>query len=530
MDIISDLKREDTAVSFTLPPACVHELISAGNPRRKEHTIHLDFNTYVRFPNQCAHCLTTSELGDYTVEATQRITDWSVSPEITTTFSTRIPLCPTCRKNLGRDPRVVLDEKYPAAARYATHKLKRTLILTGIGFLAGFVMGLMMLPEFLAGMMYGLIFALFGAGFARLPMDMVMRLIGRFPADYDDYLDERYELADLPRQETIIYPGLITLQDSIRLNKTAVGMITHYFGERRFGIRFRNSDYVDLFLSAHAAKPAVEVVSRPVAAPAEDANALANFILNHPTPSSFGTLNSDVAAALHQLKTAGDDAVADMLSAIRLRAEERAGGPYWWTGAAELCKVLARIGTPRARDALLTILKTASRVYEFDEVRHEAARQLAICGTPDLIPELRQCLTLPNAPVTSINDTIKALGGTPAVSATVIIAEANRKIPAEAIPYMAQYEAEVFGWSLKERSSFYSIAAFKVGHLYGTELARPLAAAAIFHDRDGYSTAWDVFDIERMADRTTACAEQIAAQYPLPGGYLSTIAAQQKFS
>jgi hypothetical protein len=129
----------------------------------------------------------------------------------------------------------------------------------------------------------------------------------------------------------------------------------------------------------------------------------------HERPPLFPT--DDVKRAIKQLETVQERVGPLALSAIVGYAARQRTGPYWWKGESEICALLSSIGSPAARDALFTILKTDSRIVEFDDVRKMAAHQLVNFRYPEVVSELKKCLGMPNAPVSEISKTIQALGG-----------------------------------------------------------------------------------------------------------------------
>lgn len=256
-----------------------------------------------------------------------------------------------------------------------------------------------------------------------------------------------------------------------------------------------------------------------------DARDIANdirAILTHDSPVVFDDVAKDVQSRLDKLQAAGDAAVQPVATAVSGCARGSSAGPRWWLGAQELCSMLARIGSPEAQAALLAILKTDSRIVEFDYVRGTAARQLSSFKDPQLLPELRRCLEMPNAPVLAISETMEALGGDEPMPPEVVV-EKGRGIsdPLEAVRFFAKHQAQVSSWrNPEQQGGFYYFFGRKVERLSGTKAAYPLFAAQLLADPDPNSAAWGVFPTETPSPSS---AQALAQKYPLSDEYLAHV-------
>lgn len=100
----------------------------------------------------------------------------------------------------------------------------------------------------------------------------------------------------------------------------------------------------------------------------------------------------DVKESFDALLSAGEDVSPHILSTL-LECADGKGKGSWWYGADKLCKALSGLKTENAKNALLTILKTDSRMAEFDKVRYQAAEELATFKDPRIIPDLTETPT-----------------------------------------------------------------------------------------------------------------------------------------
>lgn len=167
-------------------------------------------------------------------------------------------------------------------------------------------------------------------------------------------------------------------------------------------------------------------------------------ILSHESPVVFGTVSEDLHGLLAVLESSGNAGVPHIASAIAACAGGSSSGPYWWLGAQELCKVLSNIKTPDCRAALLQVLRTGSRIVEFDYVKVTAAEGLGKSNDPSLVPELLNIMKEANAPITAINKAIERLGGSASESPDVIITKGREtEDPAMAIEYFKTHESKV---------------------------------------------------------------------------------------
>lgn len=249
---------------------------------------------------------------------------------------------------------------------------------------------------------------------------------------------------------------------------------------------------------------------------------LVNDILAHPSPVVFGTVNKDVQASLDELQKEGDAPIQPILSAVRACGSGDSEGAYWWKGAQELCSLLGRLGSAAAKDALLQILETDSRIVEYEYVRASAAQALAGFRDPELLPRLLRCLELPNAPVLAINKTIVALGGDASSLPRVIVAQGRdiRDLQ-EAVRFYRQHQPRVASWPNREdQGGFYFLFGAGVEKLRGTEAARPLLAASLAANPAATAAAWSAFPLVAKSPEN---AQELAEQYPLTAPYLASV-------
>jgi hypothetical protein len=239
----------------------------------------------------------------------------------------------------------------------------------------------------------------------------------------------------------------------------------------------------------------------------------------HERPPLFPT--DDVKRAIKQLETVQERVGPLALSAIVGYAARQRTGPYWWKGASEICALLSSIGSPAARDALFTILKTDSRIVEFDDVRKMAAHQLVNFRYPEVVSELKKCLGMPNAPVSEISKTIQALGGG-AVATPETIIEEGRNIgdPRQAIRHFSLHYKAVSTWPKEKQGGFYYFFGRKVEQVYGTDVARPLFAASLLAYPGPDAASWVAFPGQ---SKTAGTAAALVQQYPLAMNYVESL-------
>ena len=251
---------------------------------------------------------------------------------------------------------------------------------------------------------------------------------------------------------------------------------------------------------------------------ASEINNIIGSILTHHSPVVFGNVSDDVKRYLEQLYSAGDIVVPHIVSAVTACANGHSGGEYWWKGAGELCKLLSRLGSPTAKTALLTILKTDSRIVEFDDVRATAAIQLSNFKDPQLVHELTECSKMPNAPVSAINQSIAVLGGQALASPEAVIAEGRGLDPKQAVEYFSRYENEVTKWSKEKQGGFYYFAGRKAEQAYGSAAALPLYAASLLAYSGSDAAAWQSFPNYKPSQEN---AKLLGGKYPLRKNHLA---------
>lgn len=256
---------------------------------------------------------------------------------------------------------------------------------------------------------------------------------------------------------------------------------------------------------------------------ASEINNVIRSILTHDSPVVFGSVSNDVKGYLDQLYSAGDIVVPHIVSAVTACATNGySGGTYWWDGAKELCKLLSRFDSPTAKTALLTILKTNSRIVEFDGVRATAANQLSNFKDSQLVGELTECSKMPNAPVLEINKTIEALGGNASLSPAAIIAEGrNLEDTLEAIRYFIKHQSQVANWSdVQKQGGFYYFFGCRVEGRSGTKAAYPLFAAGLVANPEPNAAAWGKFQNQTPS---LSNAQILSKKYPLTEEYLASL-------
>ena len=238
-------------------------------------------------------------------------------------------------------------------------------------------------------------------------------------------------------------------------------------------------------------------------------------VLTHEAPVVFGTVSKDLQQPLLDLEKAGDCAVPHIRSSILSCASGRAGGPYWWDGAIQLCKVLSGLGTPTACDALLDLVEQDSRIVEFDQVRAQAAACVGASGDSGLVPRLVAASELPNAPLTAIKKAIEALGGETLESPGVLIEEGRLMEPADAVRFFQSHQHQVSTWPKENQGGFYYFYACKVEKLQGTDAAKPYYAAGLLANPDPNAAGWLTFG---SVSKTRDSAMELVQRHPLPEG------------
>lgn len=246
--------------------------------------------------------------------------------------------------------------------------------------------------------------------------------------------------------------------------------------------------------------------------------------------------DTELRNTLTRIQNSGDKSVSHIISAI-IHISVEGYEIYWWKSARELCKLLSRIGTPIAEDGLLKILQTDSKFAEFDGVRAESAIQLSTFQDTKLVAKLRACLTMPNAPIVAISDTIEKLGDNASDTPDVIMERGEYMEPKKAIAFFSKYEKELTGWTPKERGYFYRYAAPKVEAAFGKEEAKPLWAASVLANPEPNAVGWRELGItidcsigkdgsiiwSKTTTELSEMAQKLSNEYPLPEGYLSRL-------
>jgi ankyrin repeat protein len=246
-------------------------------------------------------------------------------------------------------------------------------------------------------------------------------------------------------------------------------------------------------------------------------------ILTHESVSRDAGISKEVQSSYNALASSGEQCVRHIASALNGCARGQFSS-RWWYGAEELCKLLSRLNSASAREALLTILKTDSNIAEYDRVRYKAVELIASFNDPSVIPVLLEASRVPHSPILAINKAIEALGGIPPVTPETIILEGKRITDdVAAIQHFAKYAAQVPGWTSKElQGAFYWWYGNRLEKSQGIQSALPLYAAAVLADHDSEAPAWRKF---RGISPSAQSARKLAEQYPLssaPGKDRST--------
>jgi hypothetical protein len=237
-------------------------------------------------------------------------------------------------------------------------------------------------------------------------------------------------------------------------------------------------------------------------------------VLQHEAPVVFGSVASDVQEILDSLKSAGNDLVKPVESAILACAAGSNGGPSWWNGAQELCKTLATLKSDEAKKALLSILKTDSNIYEYQSVRSTAASELAGFADRSLVPGLLEIAKTQNAPAAAIMKTLETLGYQGNKPPQAIIDQGiNMSSPADKVQHFKMYVDEVTKWPNDNQAAYWWFFGNAIERVHGRERALPYYASGLKARSAPQAAAWQKFNNVTPSPDSAA---KLAKQYPMP--------------
>lgn len=220
----------------------------------------------------------------------------------------------------------------------------------------------------------------------------------------------------------------------------------------------------------------------------------------------------DVEKSHMLLISLGEKAIPHIVSALNKCADGYEIG-RWWDGVDKLCNILSSIQTESAKNALLAILKTDSRIVEFDIVRNYCAKELTVFKDKKIIPELLAISKTPNAPILSIKKTIEALGGEILLTPNVILAEVSNMDSDKRFEHFKKYHEVIKGWTALNQSAYYYWIGIGVENSEGPKAALPFYAASLKANPNPDAAAWSRGF--QGVPRTPKMAMKLAIKYPL---------------
>jgi hypothetical protein len=242
--------------------------------------------------------------------------------------------------------------------------------------------------------------------------------------------------------------------------------------------------------------------------------AIQEMLTDESVPAAGG-ITAEVRPAYDSLLGMGEEVIPEIVQALIQCAQGRGRG-MWWYGGEVLCDLLSEIKSKGASSALMDVLKTDSKIVEYDRIRYRAAKMLGSFDDPSLVPELTSVIRLPHAPVSEINKTIERLGGTKMVTPETIILDGKKiKDDNDALKYFASHRDKVGEWESRElQGGFFWWYGNRFEKVHGLEAALPCYAASVMADPGPSSPAWEKFGNVRPSQEEAA---KLGTKYPLPG-------------